>query len=51
MKTPVTVHDIEKLRSVKLTKRLLLGVVNSQYDPLGLACPLPIKMEIMMREI
>ena len=33
-----------------LTKRILLGLVNSQYDPMGLICPLLIILKINLRD-
>ena len=36
---------------MKLTKRILLGLVNSQYDPMGLISPLLIILKIHLREL
>ena len=29
--------------------RICLGICNSQYDPLGLACPLVIRLKVVMK--
>ena len=34
----LTIDDIPRLPDMPLTKRILLGVVMSQYDPMGLIC-------------
>ena len=46
-----TQEDIPKLLSLPLTKRMLLGFVMSQYDPMGLICPLLVKLKIMLRSL
>ena len=35
----LTVTDIPRLINMVLTKRLLLGLVMSQYDPMDIICP------------
>ena len=45
----LTVDDIPRLPSLKLTKRMLLSFVMSQYDPMGLICPLTIRLKILLR--
>ena len=45
----LTVDDIGKLPSMILTKRMLLGLVMSQYDPMGLICPVTIILKIHLR--
>ena len=47
----LTVDDIPRLKSMKLTRRMLLGLVNSQYDPMGLICPLTIKLKLNQRSL
>ena len=42
--------DIPRLPSIVLTKRVLLGFVNGQYDPMGLIAPLLIILKINLRE-
>ena len=45
---------IERLDSIKkriLTRRTLLGVVNSIYDPLGLITPLTIRLKVAFRNL
>ena len=42
----LTTEDVPRLLHMKLTKRILLGFVNSQYDPLGLISPLLIILKI-----
>ena len=46
-----TIEDIPKLIHMHLTKRMLLGLVNSQYDPMGLICPLLIILKINLRDL
>ena len=43
--------DIPRSVSMRLTKRCLLGFVNSQYDPMGLICPLLIILKINLRDL
>ena len=43
--------DIPRLLQIKLTKRVLLGFVMSQYDPMGIICPLTIIMKIELRNL
>ena len=43
--------DIPRLPQIHLTKRALLGFVNSQYDPMGLICPLLIILKINLRDL
>ena len=45
----LTEADIPRLVNLVLTKRILLGFVNSQYDPLGLIAPLIIILKINLR--
>ena len=47
----LTEEDIPRLPSTTLTRRILLGFVQSQYDPMGLMCPLTIKLKIKLREL
>ena len=47
----LTKSDIPRLVSMRLTKRCLLGFVNSQYDPMGLICPLLIILKINLRDL
>ena len=47
----LTLADIGRLPHLKLTKRLLLGFVMSQYDPMGLICPLTIILKIELRNL
>ena len=44
----LTVEDIPRLGSMPLTRRMLLGFVMSQYDPMGLISPLMIILKIML---
>lgn len=43
--------EIQKLKTAVLTRRILLGVCNSQFDMLGLVSPLLIKMKVGMRDM
>ena len=45
----LTVEDIPRLPDMKLTKRMLLSLVMSQYDPMGLVCPLLVILKIKLR--
>ena len=47
----LTEADIPRLPSIHLTKRVLLGFVNGQYDPMGLTCPILIILKINLREL
>ena len=47
----LTLADITKLPSIPLTKCILLGFVNGQYDPMGLICPILIILKIHLREL
>ena len=47
----ITKGDIQKLKCAVLTRRILLGVCNSQFDMLGLVSPLLIKMKVGMRDL
>ena len=42
-------NDIPLLQEMKITRRLLLSVTNSCYDPLGLLAPVTIQMKIALR--
>ena len=42
-------EDLAALRLKSLTMRIYLGVCNSQYDPLGLASPLVIRLKVGMK--
>ena len=44
-------EDIPRLPTMILTRRMLLSFVMSQYDPMGLICPLTIKMKILLRSL
>ena len=44
-------EQIPQLIEIKLTRRTLLGVVNSFYDPLGLLSPITIQMKIELRTL
>ena len=46
----LTEVDIPRLIGMVLTKRILLGFVNGQYDPMGLIAPLLIILKINLRE-
>ena len=42
----LTAADISRLPNMTLTKRILLGLVMSQYDPMGLMSPILIILKI-----
>ena len=43
-----TVETIGELEDTVLTMRLPMGVANYQYDPLGIGCPLIIRLKVAM---
>ena len=47
----LTVEDIPRLVEMKLTRRMLLSFVMSQYDPMGLVCPLLVILKIQLRDL
>ena len=49
--TDLNIHDIAKLRNIKLTKRNLLGIRAGIFDPLGIAVPFTIKLNIGMKQL
>ena len=48
---PVTLENISDLDQVKLTPRILTGLVNSFYDPLGLTCIWLIKFKLLLKKL
>ena len=46
-----TFDEIPSIVNMKFTKRMILSVVNSCYDPLGLLAPITIQMEIILRKL
>ena len=44
-------EEIPQIIEMKPTRRILLGIVNSCYDPLGLLAPITIQMKIEMRKL
>ena len=47
----LTIADIDKLKSIKLTKRNLLGVPAGIFDPLGIAAPYTVKLKIGLKQL
>ena len=49
----LTEQDIKAMRcgTMKLTKRMVLSMVMTQYDPLGLQVPLMVKAKILLRRL
>ena len=47
----LTIDDIEKLKTMHLCKRNLLGFVNGISDPLGIASPWYMKLKQLMKEL
>ena len=47
----LTVEDIPKLKDLKMTKRLLLGVTNSFGDFIGMATPFTIRLKLAMKKL
>ena len=44
-------NEIPKMLSMKITKKLLLAVVHSCYDPIGLIVPITVQMKIGLRKL
>ena len=44
-------EQIPQIIEIKLTRRILLGIVNSCYDPLGLLSPITIQLKIELRRL
>lgn len=51
IKPNLTLADVDSLKDIKMTKRLLLGVTNSFGDFLGMASPFTIKMKLNMKKL
>ena len=51
VKPDLTLADLDSLRSITMTKRLLLGVTNSFGDFLGIASPYTIKLKLSMKKM
>ena len=47
----LTVNDLERLRSIQMTKRNLLGITNSFGDFLGVADPFTLRFKLLMRNL
>ena len=47
----LTVDTLSELGQVVLTRRLVLGVTSGQFDMLGMASPLLIKLRVRMRDL
>ena len=47
----ITIETMDLLDQAVLTRRILLGVTNAQYDMLGICTPLLIKLRIGMRDL
>ena len=45
----LTVHDLNQLDDVQLTRRLCLSIANCIYDPCGLVSPMTIRMKVAMK--
>ena len=43
--------DIPQILDVKLTRRIVLGIVNSCYDPIGLLCVITVQLKIELRKL
>ena len=47
----ITLSEVDKFAEIQLTKRILLGFVNSFGDPLGIASPWYMKLKILMKKV
>ena len=45
----LSLSDIDQLKSLKHTRRTLLGICNEVFDPLGIASAYSIKLKILMK--
>ena len=50
-KPDLTVRDVDSLKSVQMTKRILLGLTNSFGDFLGIASPYTIRLKLNMKKL
>ena len=48
---PLTLAKWEETSSVRITRRAVLSLTNSIYDPLGLACPFTIQLKLALKDI
>ena len=48
---PVNIENITLLDDVKLTPRIVLGLVNSLFDPLGLMSPWYLKFKFLLKKV
>ena len=46
----LTLSDIDKLKSTKLNRRMLLGIYNGIFNPIGIASLFSIKLKILIKE-
>ena len=51
MDRDLTVEERPRLLEMKLTRRMLLSLVVSQYDPMGLVRPLLVILKIQLRDL
>ena len=48
---PLTAANVHLVETVKFTPRLLTGLVNSFYDPLGLMAPWLVKFKLLLKRV
>ena len=51
LEPPIDLTNLYRLDTIILTPRLVVGMVNSFYDPLGLMCAWTIKFKILMQKM
>ena len=47
----ITMDNFHELKDMKLTRRLILAIVAAWYDPLGLICPITIRLKIELSKV
>ena len=47
----ITMENILDLQEMKLTRRMILSIVSAWYDPLGLICPVTIRLKIELSKV
>ena len=47
----LTYEEIPRIMNLKITRRMVLGIVNSCYDPYGLLSPITVQLKIELRKL
>ena len=51
LKPDLTTEEIPSIIQLVVTRRTVLGVVNTCYDPMGLLVPISIQMKLLLRDL